>query len=432
MVRTARALGLHDNFFSELWRRNRFDVGVLVGTLRELDISPAAFFAELEGGGGVGLAGPDPIHERPTPDTRHAVRLAYRRMRAELGGVDLVAELEDGAGEETPAAGGAALGADWIAGLDGRRQDEPEAVAAGLAAGLDQVEPALLPRALGAWSSALCLMLELETAAYLNRWAVRLAQAAGDSTAVADLYLRRSYLVADVGDHERALALAELAAGIFARLGDQAGEGRALVDAARWLHYLGRRRESIAAHTRALDLLPESEGQYRIGAWQTLGLVHLDLGDLDMAERCADRAAPLLKLAAGPQDRGKFLWFRAALYRQRGRLDESERLFRQVVEIFRKLHHGEAALSAVELVQVILEQGKPGEARQFCRSMWPLLEPLERNPIIGAAFGELLRSGARGSLNLDLMKRIKARLEDEQNRRDARARQRWRALAVRT
>ncbi|MEE8525817.1 MAG: hypothetical protein V3T72_17920 [Thermoanaerobaculia bacterium] len=76
---------------------------------------------------------------------------------------------------------------------------------------------------------------------------------------------RQRFDIGALGDHRQALTFAELAAGIFARLGDQAGEGRALVDAARWLHYLGQRRESIAAHQRGW--LP------RIGekVWQNLG-----------------------------------------------------------------------------------------------------------------------------------------------------------------
>lgn len=176
--------------------------------------------------------------------------------------------------------------------------------------------------------------------------------------------------------------------------------------------------------------MPPSNGQYRISALHCLGLLHLDGGDLDEAERCADLAEPLLRRAAGPQDRGKFLWFRAALCRRRGRLVESESLFRQVVDVLLRHHHGEAALAAVELIQVVVEQRKPGEAQRICQSLWPLLEPLERNPLIGAAFGELLRAGARGSLDLDLMKRIKASIESEKTRRDAKARPRWRALAV--
>ncbi len=427
MARAARSLGLHRTFYSQRHHRQRFDLGAFLATLRKLDISPAAFFAELKGGADPCLWGP--AAERSTPDTRRAVRLAYRRMRAELAGVDLVAELEDGADvdEITAAAGGPPLGAAWLEDLAGRRLDEPETVAAELAAGVDQVAAELLPRALGVWSSALRLVLELETAAHLNRWAVRLAQAAGDSSTVADLYIRRSYIVADLGDHGRALTLAELAAGIFARLGDQADEGRALVDCGRWLHYLGRHRESVAAHQRALELLPESLKGYRFGASQGLGIVHLHRGELAAAERCAELAEPLA-VDLDDYARAKVLLLRSRIARKLGRLDDSEGNLRRALDIFRGVHLGEAALAAVELVQVILEQGKPGEARQVCESIHSLLEPLERNPIIAAAVGELLTASFSGSLALNLVKRIKTRIKDAAE--DAAARRRWRALAV--
>jgi tetratricopeptide (TPR) repeat protein len=418
MARTARSLGLRPKFFSG--SRKRLDVGLLIRSLRELGVSPADFFAELEGRG-------VPLGERSTEETHRAVRMAYRRMRAELSGVDLVAELEGGgaAGGEIPAAVGALLGAKWLAGLDGRRQDAPEVIAGEIVANLHQLEPALLPRALGVWCSALRLVLELEVAADLNTWALRLAKAAGDSATVADLYIRRGYVVADAGNHLQALTFAELATGIFARLDDQVGMGRALVDCGRWLHYLGRIPAAIQAAKRALELLPGTEGEYRFSVLHGLGLIHLNSGKLDEAERDAKFLEPLAKSA---EEKAKLLWLRASICRKSGCLDESTALFHQVIEKFRGLHVGEAALAAVELVRVLLEQGKPGEARQVCRSLFPLLEPLEPNPIISAAFGELLQTGAFGSLSLDLVKRVKAKLEDA--RRDVKARQQWRALKV--
>ncbi|MEE8525041.1 MAG: hypothetical protein V3T72_13985 [Thermoanaerobaculia bacterium] len=427
MDRAARSLGLHRTFYSQRHHRQRFDLGAFLATLRELDTSPAAFFAQLEGGDFGGLPFPDLVAERPTPATRRAVRRAYRRMRAELG-VDLVTELEDGAGgDEIPtAAGGAVLGAEWLEDLDGRRLDDPEAVAVEIAASLDQVDAAKLPAALGVWSSVLRLMIDLEAAAYLNRGAVRLARAAGDSWTEADLCLRRSYIVADAGDHGRALTWAKLAAAGFACLGADADEGRALMDCGVFLIYLGGSREAVAALEKALALIPESLPASRLGALQTLGIVSLDLGDVSAAERCAALADPL---AVVPQWRAKLLWLRARIARKRGQLEESARLLRQALDIFRTVHIGEAALIAVELVQVTLEQGKPGEARQTCGSLHPLLASLEENPIIGAAVAELAAASFAGSLGLDLVERIKARIKDARAG-DAKARQQWRALAV--
>ena len=104
--------------------------------------------------GGEIWEGPEPVEERATNATRRAVALASRRMRDELG-LDVDAgDFEEG---ETTVSGdpGPPLGAEWLDDLDGRRQTEPEAVIAELAAHLHRVEPALLPRALGIWGSAL-------------------------------------------------------------------------------------------------------------------------------------------------------------------------------------------------------------------------------------------------------------------------------------
>jgi len=430
MAQAARALGLDRTFYSKQCHRDRFDLGAFLATLRELDISPTAFFFELEGGG-------DPIlwcsiRESSTPEIRRAVRRAYRRMRTELASVDLVAELEDigAAVGEIPAAvaDDAVLGGDWVAGLNGRRlQEDPEAVAAELVAGLDQVTAALLPATLGAWSSALCLLLELEAAAYLSRWAITLARAAGDSSMAADLFIRRSHVVADGGDYENALTLAELAAGTFARLGDKTREGRALEDVGRWLLYLNRPRESIAARKRALDLLPESESRFRLAAFCNLAHGYLAIGEPQEAERRLSAAEALVSEAALP-DQAKVVWLRGSIYRKLGRLDESERAMRRVVEVFRKLHVGETALAACDLVRVILEQGKPAEAARVCQDMRPLLEPLRSNRIVDAAVGELVLAGAVGSLSLDLIRRVKGTIAAQRN--DARARRAWSALGV--
>ena len=290
MSQVARSLGLRSSYFSEKpERRERLDVGVLAMALGKLKVFLTAFFAELEGTvGHLPWDVAQALHERSTEETRRGVRIAYRRMRAELAGVDLVSELEST--EEMPLAE-ASLGVEWLEDLDNRRQIEPEVVAGEIAENLHQVEAALLPRALGVWSSALRLLLELEVAADLNSWALRLAHAADDSATGADLYLRRSYIVADAGYHNQALTLAELAAGIFARRGDQAGKGRALVDCARALHYLGRSRKAIQAAKHTLDLSPSPT--IRLAALQGLGLVHLKLGNLSEAERHAELAEPL-------------------------------------------------------------------------------------------------------------------------------------------
>ena len=154
MTRVVRELGLNRSYFTQRWSRPpaTFDAGLLVVALRSLGVDVAHFFREIypAAAGGEIWEGPEPVEERATNATRRAVGLASRRMRDELG---LVVEVDAGdvEGGETAVSGdpGPSLGAEWLEDLDGRRQTEPEAVIAELAAHLHRVEPALLLRALG-------------------------------------------------------------------------------------------------------------------------------------------------------------------------------------------------------------------------------------------------------------------------------------------
>ena len=306
-----------------------------------------------------------------------------------------------------------------------------------LAAHLHQVEAAHLPRALGTWGSALWAQIDLEVAAYLNRRALRLARAAGDAATVADLLQRRGYIMAHGGDHRRALALAEQAGGIFDRIGDRAGRGRAAVDQGLHLYYLRRWRAAIEAHRRAAELLPpQSLPRNRFAAYLGSGFCYLELGDLNRARRSAEDGREILDQAEtqgipdDPWDRGRLVWFTGSLCWKMGELCKAEQNFSEAVAIFQRLHYGTTALVLLYLAEVQLEQGKGREAWQTCGAIRPLLRPLERNPIISGALVELLRLGERG-LSLDKVQKVRAVIERQSKGRDTGARRAWRALVVR-
>ncbi len=457
MLLVTRALGLRRTFFSE-WNTRPpvvVDAGLVLAVLRVLGIRVADFARGLDSpatGAAIWEGGPEPVEERATPATRRAVALAYRRMRAELGiNVAGLGDVEAGeptavevsgptaasaveVSHRTAAAGsdpgpGPTLGAEWLEDLDGRRHTEPETVIRELADHLHQVEPALLPRALGIWGSALWITIELEAAAYVNLRALRLAAAAGDEATVANLLQRRAHIMGDAGDHGRALAFADLAAAIFDRIGDQAGRGRAAVDQSRWLHYLDRPREGDRAAKRALELLPEkSLPRSRFAAYSYRSLCCLDLGEHRRAQGFAEAAE---KLPVIPWDRGKLSWIRANIARKLGDRSEAVEHLRRGAETFRTLHYGDTLLISLQLVQALLEDEQPAEALRVCTTMHPLTRPLERNPILSGALAELLRLAVAGRVSLDIVRRVRAKVERERNRKDARARHAWRALAVR-
>ena len=443
MLRVTTALGLRRTYFSE-WKTRPpavLDAGLVLAALKVLGIPAALFFRDLDPPAAAGAAelweGPEPVEERATPATRRAVAIAYQRMRAELG-LDVDAgEVEGG----EPSAGGpvevstdpaASLGAEWLEDLDARRQVEPEAVIAELAAHLHQVEAAHLPRALGIWGSALWVQIDLEAAAYVNRRALRLARTAGDDAAVADLLLRRGNVVADAGDHTRALALADLAAGISGRSGDQAGRGIAAGDQAKWLYYCNRPKESTAAAERALELLPESLPVHRAAAYSGLSLCYLEFGDLTRAQELSEAAE---RLPVGPWERGKLARIRARICRKLGNRSEAVEHLWRAVEILQDLHHGETVAISLELVQELLENGDAREARRVCGTMHRLAAPLHRNPIISAAVTELLRitvSGRSEEFSVDLVRRVRAVVERERSRKETKARRAWRALVCKS
>ncbi len=450
MLRVTRALGLRRTIFSE-WKTRPpvvVDAGLVVAVLRVLGIRVADFARGLDSpatGAAIWEGGRDPVEERATIATRRAVALAYRRMRAELG-IDLAAgdlDASDVEADGCPAGGsvevsppaaptdpgpGPARGAEWLEDLDGRRHTEPRAVVRELEDHLHQVEAALLPRALGVWGSALWFLIELEAAAYVNRRALRLAAAAGDEATVADLLQRRAHIMGDAGDHGRALAYTDLAAGIFDRIGDQAGRGRAAVDAGQWLAYLDRLREAIEAAERALELLPKSLPRSRFAAHTVVCHCCLEIGKTGRAQDAAEAAE---RLPVVPWDRGKLSWLRAIISRKLGNRSEAREHLRRGAETFRTLHAGDALLISLELVQALLEDSQPAEALQICRGLFDLVEPVRANPIISGALAELLRVTLSGKgIPLDLVRRIRVRIERERNRKSARARRAWRALAV--
>ncbi len=443
-TRVVEALGLHPSYFSEKWSRPpaTFDVGALLAVLKFLGIDAATFFRGLDPGstGGEILEGPEPIEETATPATRRAVRIACRRMRDELGldtgdlgvtGGKAVAVEEgrlpaDGAARDADP--GTTLGVGWLEDLDRQRQADPEGVVRELADHIDRIEPALLPRALGIWGSALRTMIEIEAAAYVNRHGCRLAEVAGDDRAVADLYQRRSLIVADAGDHGRALALARLAVGIYLSIGDQAGAGRALMACGRWLYYLGRARAAIKASRQALEILPEDEKEHRLAARHGLAHYYLAAGEPSSAEKEALRAESQAA-AAGPRARAKLPWLRGSICRQLGRRKEAAGHLQQAVEMLQHLHHGEMLLASLELIRVLLEQDEPEQARQVCSAVYRRIKSRAENPIIAAALLDLLRLDSR-ALRLDRIRRIEANIRQAQRQKDAKARRAWRALAV--
>ncbi len=109
---------------------------------------------------------------------------------------------------------------------------------------------------------------------------------------------------------------------------------------------------------------------------------------------------------------------------RRGSTTTAGELYRQALEILRTVHYADAALVTVELVRVLILQGRHDEAHRTALTVRQLVIPLQRNRHVSAALVELLRGG-REALTLTRVERVRAALEQARTRPD------WRTFKVR-
>lgn len=394
-----RALGYAEGWWQHRAESGDITVHQLFAVLDHLGLDPARFVRKvLRAGTGFGL-------DRPRGVPPEIVSRAWHRFRS---GTD-----------------GRGVGARYLETLDEQRYQEPDEVVRLSRWAVDHVELELLPGLLGVAGSSFRLLLLLDEAEHAISAGIEIAELQGNRGVAGSLLQRLAYVMADRGEHAEALRLAEDAAFVHLRSGDRVAVGKALVDQGIWLHYLGRHRESIEVHKGALAHLPEEPSRNRFTAFQCMGLAHQKLGELESALDCvlaAQEAAAGMETGA----HAKLAWLHARIHADLGRLDLAASLLRDVIETFRHLHYGEAALATCELVRVQLLQHRPTEALHAALSMRALLEPLRHHKIISAAIGDLLRSAQTG-LTLALVEQVKARIESERQALGS-----WQSLRVRT
>ncbi len=323
--------------------------------------------------------------------------------------------------------------------LDELRYERPEAAICRLLPAADRLPEALVVRWLGVTGSAYRLRAgqreeieaDLSRAHGYLKAALWMAQKAGDVAGQADVLQRLGYVLSDRGDHRQALELAERAGGIYDRIGDRAGRGKALVDQGMKLYYLGMPRRAIDAQRQALELLPNSERRNRIAAFQHLSFFHAAVKDWPRAETAAARA----REHAVPDSAaaGRLLWLQASIECQipagdstgrRRRLAAAASHYGQALEILRRVHYADAALVTVELVRVLMLLGRHEEAHRVALTVRELVIPLQRNRHVSAALAELIRGG-REVLTIARVERVRNALERARRRPD------WRSLKVR-
>ncbi len=399
-----QAIGRGPSYFTDQRRRRSpIDLRYLLKTLDFLGASPAEFFLETL----------DPSRD-PIAD----LRLETDSLETEAP--RLVTEVVQRAAGEEPTA--PRHDADYLQELDSLRYVDARLAREQVIDAAQHVSRSLLPRLLGVYASALRLLEDHDGAQHALTTGLELATGNENRSAVADLWQRMAYVVADRGNYQRALVISERAEKIHGRVGDEIGVTKTLVDQGLWLCYLDRPQESIDLHLEALPcLLHDSRlRRCRTSVLQTLGVNCLKLRELVRAEAYAAQAG---KEACELESwvYGGILWLQADIAKARRRYEEAEGFLREAVEVFSPLSAGQAALASIELVRSLVLQGRNGEAYQTSKAMATLLEPLrKKNNVAESALTQLIRCGIqRRDLTLGLLDDIAQKIRDSRTRRSA-------------
>ena len=318
---------------------------------------------------------------------------------------------------------GLGVGLKWIKTLDERLLKDHQEVIGLVQWGIEHVELKWLPRLLRTLASAWFLAVDLDDAHHAAQAGIRMAKQRNDLAELGKQQCLLSYIVANLGDLDEALNIAERAFFSSLKAGKREAAGGALVAEGTWLFYLNQLPEALEVLEYAERFLPAKSSRERLAAVQISGLVYQKLGDLSMALKKLEEAEAVM-LDKYPWDEAKLLWLRARIYADDEQHATSVECYQGVVEFFLEHHLGEAALATCELVRVQLQIDRAVDAYATAEKMRALVEPLRHNKIISAAIADLLRSGQKG-LTLALVDRLIAKLKSERQ-----SKQNWFALRI--
>lgn len=229
-------------------------------------------------------------------------------------------------------------------------------------------------------------------AARLLDAALALMQAPHDSSNLdAEMLERAGYQLADQGDIAPALELARQATDRHLHLGNLAGVGRCFVLRAVVAFHRGDSRAAAELYAAALRYLPPGAWQNRFTAWQGMGLCHLQLGDIDQADACAQQAESL-HLSGQGLHWWRLRWLQAEIAFRQQNLERAERLYRQCQGAFDDANLPlDVAQLALHLTKVLLAARKMHQVRTVAAGCMALHRPLRRHGEARALLEDLAR-----------------------------------------
>lgn len=184
----------------------------------------------------------------------------------------------------------------------------------------------------------------------------------------------KASLLSDQGWFERAADLLDVVIDIYEEIRDPHRKGRALISQALFLSYAGQPERTVELIRQGLDLIDaEEEPRLVLMAWHNLAWALNDCGRSTEALQQLERFRHRYGAFPDPWTALRLAWLEGRIAAGLGRLDEAERLLREVRERFVGQALGyDASMVTLDLAALYLRQGRTIEVRQLAAEMLPI------------------------------------------------------------
>ncbi|HEX4498059.1 MAG TPA: hypothetical protein VIE43_20450 [Thermoanaerobaculia bacterium] len=212
---------------------------------------------------------------------------------------------------------------------------------------------------------------------------------------------------------EEAITLLDQVHGLYLDAGDPHLAGRALTKKGTNVHYLGHPRQAVSLFKQGLSLLDPARDPQLISVSQQ-GLLYAltSCGEYREASRLLLQAGLREAFAKEPLNLLRLRGVEGKIHAGLGRLDTAERAFVQVRQEFLRVgQFYDAALVGMELAAVWLRQGRAAEVQELATEMFEIFDELGVEREAAKAFYFVREACRTQVVNLLLIERIRAFLE---------------------
>ena len=277
--------------------------------------------------------------------------------------------------------------------FDELRYSDPSAAIVGILGFLEDLEPELVPVALGVLGSALRLRRDYGVAESVIRRGLEYAEESLDHATAGNLFQRLSMVFWAQLEYREALVENGRAIAKHFDADYEVGLARSYVDRGVIVGSLGHLEWSNKCFKAGLRLLPEGEPRNLATALQGLSHNLLELGDLPQALFYFEATE---KVPLDPLNSAKVEWFRGTTLSELGRFEEAiERLSNAIEKLF-ILSPNNAAVATIDLACTFLKAGEFKKAHRVAGSITRCLGTLGNHKAAIVAATELANIGLAG------------------------------------